>query len=150
MRERPLNSRRNEVGTRGHRRPANSLFRNILRVSYCSSIFCGEPQRSPVRNLFKLNILAKVTQHISSARPPTKSLFRNILPVSLLRSIFCADFLTPPLCKSFEVNILRELDRKKVYASMNEPGLPDAKGQASRNSKNSACILVRTLANNLS
>jgi hypothetical protein len=40
-------------------RTANSLFRHILRVSYCGSIFCGQRTVSTALNLNKTNILTK-------------------------------------------------------------------------------------------
>ena len=115
---------------------ANSLFRNILRVTASEPIFCehktvSPARKSPVFNILRAAIQKPRTRPATFAAPcsmipalpqlsfqlapaansgpsesPTKSLVCNILPVSHAFPIFCSRNRVSPACNPFVSNIL--------------------------------------------
>ncbi len=88
-----------------------SLFRNILAVSPCESIFCPHPALSPSSKCLRMNILAISTRKYSGESEP-KSLSQNILAVSPCGSRFCADTGLSKTSKSLRMNILWMMKKK--------------------------------------
>ena len=117
--------RSDEIGTKtGLQADSKSLFRNILPISPCESIFCRLICRYPLSKSFGMNILAgskkKIVRGYTQTRPvpalclEANSLFRNILPVSPCGSRFCPDISGYLPSKSFRMNIL-EGKREKMW-----------------------------------
>jgi hypothetical protein len=92
---------------RGSELTAKSFVRNILQITHCESIFCGDHNSYGERNLLKIKALTNKRTDIASGQNERKSIFRNILRTSPYLSIFCADlevsnflsYLKSILCK---------------------------------------------------
>jgi hypothetical protein len=88
-------------------RSPKSFVPNILLISHCESIFCGDQVAAIERNSCEMNILQRPHKSKCATVLGDKSLFWNILRVKSLESIFCRDQTISDECKIFEMNILR-------------------------------------------
>src|SRR5690348_8962199 len=93
---------------------AYSLFRNILLISPCESIFCQVAPRLEPANFLRINILSPTRGKISLLPQSTNSLFRKILPVKSLESIFCETLGISHSANSSRFNILQTTGWRKI------------------------------------
>lgn len=88
---------------------AKSFICNILHLSHCESIFCGDTIHSFFRKLLIKNDLINNGVRYCRWQNGPKSIFRNILRTSPYVSRFCADLGVYKFCKLFKINILQEM-----------------------------------------
>ena len=99
----------------------NSLFRNILRLSYLDAILCGIGHACAINKLLVFNILARAAK-IKCVRRSAKDylpnpLFWKILLASYLFAIFCREEDDQTRANPFRKNTLRDLSEKNVLAA---------------------------------
>ncbi len=94
-----------------------SLFRSILAISRCESIFRPRPRRCHLSRSLRINILANSADKMRGARvldSEAKSLFHNILAVSSFDARIYTDALRSKPGKPLRMNTLRNRHEKNV------------------------------------
>ena len=100
---------------------ANSLLRNILRVSSVKSRFCELASEAIACNHKKTNGLLESGDSTTTNQPSSNSLFCNILAVSYLKSIFYVSSRGPNSRKLEKTRILADPPQKKSKRDFPRP-----------------------------